>query len=227
MTPRRAAGPGPRTATLRSHPRAGQRPALSVALAAILSGVVIACGSATSSGSGLPESSASGGAAVRSGGPSVSFGPLPSGLVLPSIDPDATPHWHGATVLAMVHLGIADTEIQKAGDDLTTATNNQDLKAMWGAADGLAKLIDDLMPEVGFLNLDPETTPIQQLYLKSFPEISAGAKQLRDSITAGDANGIVAGSQGLARGLNDYGAVRDQLTDLFEQAVLQQRLYTR
>jgi len=226
MTPRRAAGPGPRTAPIRNQPRASQRVALAATVAVILSGIVIACGSAASSGSVAPAST-SGGAAAGSGEPSFSFGPLPSGLVLPSIDPDATPHWHGATVLAMIHLGIADTQIQKAGDDLTTATNNQDLKGMWGAADGLAKLIDDLMPEVGFLNLDPETTPVQQLYLKSFPEISAGAKQLRDAITAGDASAIVAGSQALAQGLTDYGPVRDQLQDLFEQAVLQQRLYTR
>jgi hypothetical protein len=172
-------------------------------------------------------SGASGASAPGSGGPELSFGPLPSGIVLPSIDPDATPRWPGATVLAVIHLTEADAQIQQAGQDLTTATNNQDLKAMWGAADGLAVLIDKLLPEVDRLGLSPDTQEIGKIYQKAFPELSSGAKQLRDSITAGDANGIVAGSQLIAQGLNDYGQVRGFLTDLFQQALLQQRLMTR
>jgi hypothetical protein len=235
MTSRRAAGPGPRTAALRSSPRASRAAALALVLAAFVATVVVACGSASSSRpSGSPAvagspggPAATGGGTASSGAPEVSFEPLPSGIVLPSVDPDATPGWPGATVLAVIHLTTADAQIQQAGQDLDTATSNQDLKAMWGAADGLAQLIDKLMPEVDRLGLSPETQAAEQIYQKAFPELSAGAKQLRDSITAGNTDGIIAGSQLIAQGLNDYAPVRGSLTDLFQQALLQQRLQTR
>ncbi len=236
MTARRAAGPGPRTTAPHRSPRAGRPTALAAAAAISLAAVVIACGSgqAVFQGSAVPgEASpvAASGGVVASGGASAagsfSFPPLPSGVVLPSIDPDATPHWPGATVLAVIHLTEADAQIQAAGADLNNATNNEDLKAMWGAADGLAQLIDKLMPEVDRLGLFPETQAAGQIYQKAFPELESGAKQLRDGITAGDSNAIVAGSQLIAQGLSDYAPVRDSLTDLFQQALLQQRLLER
>jgi hypothetical protein len=124
-------------------------------------------------------------------------------------------------------LGAADGEIQKAGDDLQAAAGNQDLKAMWGAADGLAKMIDGLMPNIDGLELYAGTKPAAVIYRKAFPELSAGAKQLRDAITDGNANGIVAGSQAIAQGLADYAPVRQLLGALVEQAVLQQRLLVK
>ena len=98
---------------------------------------------------------------------------------------------------------------------------------MWGAADGLATMINGLMPNIDRLEVYDGTKPAAAIYRKSFPELASGAAQLRDAITAGDANGIVAGSQMIAQGLADYGPVRDMLGDLVEQAVLQQRLYVR
>src|SRR6185295_5843725 len=110
-----------------------------------------------------------------------------------SAAPEASPErWPGTTVLAVIALGAADGEIRKAGDDLQKAADTQDLKAMWGAADGLAKMMDGLMPNLDRLTGEPATAGIEPLYRKAFPELAAGAKQLRDSITSGDAKGVVA-----------------------------------
>ncbi len=235
MIPHRVTGPGPRTVALRSAATGIRRLVLSAAVGVF----VVACGATGPAGSASPTQ-ATGAPALVAAAPSVDAGPAASGPVpgssvapgssaapLPSVDPNVQPKWPGATVLAVVHLGIADTQIQKAGEDLQTATNNEDLKAMWGAADGLAKLIDGLMPEVSRLDLAPDTQPIGKLYQKAFPELSAGAKQLRDSITSGDAQGVVAGSQAIAAAINDYAPIRSSIGDLFEAALLQQRLISR
>ena len=71
------------------------------------------------------------------------------------------------------------------------------------------------------------TRPAAAIYRRAFPELAAGAKQLRDAITSGDANGVVAGSQAIAQGLADYAPVRPMIGALVEQAIVQQRLLTQ
>jgi len=209
MTQRRATAPGPRTV-------APHRVHRFVAGPVLLALLVAACGASSIGPSRSP------GAVGGSAGPAL--GPGAPGA---SLAPDATPLWPAQTVLAVMALGAADGEIQKAGDDLQAAAGNQDLKAMWGAADGLAKMIDGLMPNIDGLELYAGTKPAAVIYRKAFPELSAGAKQLRDAITDGNANGIVAGSQAIAQGLADYAPVRQLLGALVEQAVLQQRLLVK
>jgi hypothetical protein len=194
-------------------------------LAPALAILVIACGSGPGpSGNAGPSATtpvvaAGSGSAAPS--PPAAGSPAPDGSVGPG---DSRPRWPGTTVLATIALGAADGEIQKAGIDLQNAVNAEDLKAMWGAADGLAKMIDGLTPNIARLEIYSETQAAAAIYRKAFPELAAGAKQLRDSITAGDANGIVAGSQAIQRGLADYAPVRAMIGALVEEAILQQRL---
>jgi hypothetical protein len=222
MTLERAAAPGPRTDALK-HPTpiTSRRRAGLLALAVVLAVVAVACGGTNPPGSphpstvGLPAASGSP-VAVGSPGSGASGNPDPS-----------PPRWPGTTVLAVIALGAADGEIEKAGVDLQAAADKQDLKAMWGAADGLAKMIDGLMPNLDRLEVYAGTTDVSRIYRQSFPELSGGAKQLRDSITGGDANGVVAGSQLIAKGLADYAPVRVLIAGLVEQAIVQQRLYLK
>jgi hypothetical protein len=217
MTPQRAAGPGPRTVALPRVIRsragrilAGPRPALVAGLLAIL---VAACGSTT-----LPSRS-----------PFVITGSAaPSGAPASGAAPGASqPLWPGTTVLATIAMGAADGEIQKAGADLQAAVEKQDLRAMWGAADGLAKMIDGLIPNIERLEIYEGTKEAAAIYRKALPQLSAGAKQLRDAITSGDSAGVIAGSQAIAKGLADYAPVRRIIAGLVEQAILQQRLLTK
>jgi hypothetical protein len=197
MTFTRAMAPGPRTIA----PTAAAR---SLLLALVLGATLLGCGAAPASPSAAAAS--------------------PSGA--PAAEPSVR-RWPGGTALAMIALGAADAQLQKAGADLAAAADKQDLKAMWGAADGMAKLIDELMPEVARLEDDVDTRAAGALYQKAFPQLSSGARKLRDAITAGDSAGILAGSQEIGRGLADYAAVRQVIGPLVEQAFLQQRLYTK
>lgn len=156
------------------------------------------------------------------------IGPRVSAAPGGSSGPDASPaRWPGTTVLATIALGAADGEIEKAGIDLAAAADKEDLKAMWGAADGLARMIDGLTPNIARLEIYPPTQPVAAIYRKAFPELAAGAKQLRDAITASDPNGIVAGSRQIEQGLVDYAPVRQLIGALVEQAIVQQRLLTQ
>lgn len=219
----RAAGPGPRTVALRNHrparPTVTQRgwsPLPGLALAAGLA-LLVACGTAT------PASTRPG----VSGGPVASAVPSGASSDGGAAGPSATPRrWASHAATSLIALAAADTELGKAGADLQGAVDREDLAAMRGAADGLATLVDKLIPNIADLEAEPTTQGIAGIYRASFPEISAGAKQLRDAITAGDASGILAGTQRILAGLKAYAPARDQLPDLVEQALTQQRLYT-
>lgn len=142
--------------------------------------------------------------------------------------PDPTPtRWPGTTVLAVMALGAADGEIDKARADLQNAADAQDLPAMRGAADGLAKMIDGLMPNIDRLDAYEGTKPVAAVYRAAFPEIAAGAKQLRDAVAAKDGPGITAGYVRLVEGIKLYGPIRKQIGGLVEQAIVQQRIYVK
>jgi hypothetical protein len=137
--------------------------------------------------------------------------------------PSATP-WPGGVVEAVVILGKADAGIQAAGADLGAAAASEDLDAMRGAADGLVTLLERLETQVPRIKDYAETAPAAAAYEQAFPDMLAGAKQVRDSITAGDAAGIAAGSQQLAKGLEKYREARRLIGPLVDQALLMQRL---
>ena len=213
MTPDRAAGPGPRTVAPPRVTRSGHGFVLAALVGALLA-TLTACGGPT-----LPSQPI----LVVEGSAPASAGQL-DGSAAPG---PSQPRWPGTTVLATIAMGAADGEIQKAGIDLQAAVEKQDLRAMWGAADGLAKMIDALMPNIDRMEIYEGTRPAAAIYRKALPQISAGAKQLRDSITSGDSAGVVAGSQAIARGLAEYAPVRRLIGALVEQAIVQQRLLVR
>lgn len=140
--------------------------------------------------------------------------------------PSAT-SWPGGVVEAVIILGKADAEIQAAGADLGAAAAYQDLEAMWGAADGLATLIEKLQRQVPRIADYPETAPAAAAYDAALPDMLAGASKVRDAITAKDASGIAAGSQQLARGLDKYREARRLIGPLVDQAFLMQRLLVK
>ncbi len=78
-----------------------------------------------------------------------------------TLGPKATP-WPGTVVEAVLFLGKADLEIKEAGADLGAAAASQDLKAMWGAADGLATLLErlqTLVPRIADYPDDRQSPP--------------------------------------------------------------------
>ncbi len=126
-----------------------------------------------------------------------------------------------------MNLALADAEIQAAGADLGAAAAYEDLEAMWGAADGLAKLLAKLQREVPRIADYPESAAAARAYEAAFPDMLEGATTLRDAITAGDAARIAAGSQQLAIGLQQYAVARREIGPLAERAMLMQRILVK
>ena len=117
--------------------------------------------------------------------------------------PKATP-WPSDVVESVLALAAADAELWKAGADIAKAADAKDVEAMWGAADGTVKLISAMMPNVESLEAYPHTAELGAKYRAAFEPMLAGATQLRDSITAGDAAGVVAGSKQIGQGITLY-----------------------
>jgi hypothetical protein len=163
------------------------------------------------------------GACAGTAGPSVAAPSAASPSASDAAGPEPT-RWPGTTVLATIALGGADGEIQKASADLGRAADATDLEAMWGAADGLAILLQNLTPNIERLEAYPPTAALAAKYRAAFPVMLEGAIQLRDGIRAADAAAIQAGSARLSEGLMLYTALRADLADLASQAALQQRL---
>jgi hypothetical protein len=192
--------------TARFSPAGPSRVPPVAAVLLVLAVLVGACGAAT-----VTSSPASPGASA--GGTPIGGGPAPS----------ATP-WPGDVVEAVVILGKADAQIQAAGADLGAAAAYEDLDAMWGAADGLATLLERLQTQPPRIKDYPETAAAAAAYEKAFPDMLAGARQLRDSIKSGDAAGIAAGSQQLSKGLEAYQDARRLIGPLVDRALLMQKL---
>jgi hypothetical protein len=202
---------GARGSAARVRPSA-PRPDRPVAALLLLVVVLVgACGAATVAPSGAPTPS---GTSASSGGSSQDgSGRQPS------------PTWWPAGVVeSIIGLGKADQQILNAGADLGAAAAYEDLPAMRGAADGLADLLKRLETLVDRIRDYPETAPLAASYDQSLPVMIAGATKMRDSIDAGDAAGLEAGSQQLAKGLELYAETRRILGPLVDQAILMQRL---
>lgn len=208
MTRNRVIGPGPRTIALHH--------AATLIASLLLAILVSACGT--------PVGPSASGPSPTIGLPGASGGGLPAGSPGVAGPGPTQPRWPGTTVLAVIALGAADGEIDKARADLQKAADAQDLPAMRGAADGLAKMIDALMPNLDRLDAYDGTRPVAALYRAAFPEISAGATQLRDAVAAGDGPGITAGYVRMVEGIKLYAPIRQQIGALVEQAIVQQRL---
>jgi hypothetical protein len=159
---------------------------------------------------------------ISSGAPSATDTPAGSG--------DATPKptsWPGTTASAVTALGASDTEIQKAATDLQQGVDSEDLPRMLGAAEGFAKLITEIQPNVDRLDRFDKLKPLAAAYRIAFPQLLKGSNDLRDALKSGNAAGIVTGVREINDGMKAYAAVRPLLADLVPQALEQQRLYTK
>ena len=181
-----------------------------VALVLLVALLVAACGASTSStAAGASPSDATGASASPDGSEAVGPSPTP---------------WPGGVVEAVVLLGKADAEIQKAGGDLGAAAAYEDLEAMWGAADGLTALLEKLQGQVDRIRDYPETAAAAKAYDAALPDMVAGATGIRAAIDAKDAAALATAVQQLATGTAAYAEARRQIGPLVEQAILMQRV---
>ena len=151
--------------------------------------------------------------------PSASASPDASGPV-----PKPTA-WPATTIEGTIALGAADAEIWKAGVDLRKAAENEDVELMWGAADGLVKLLEGIQPNVPRLQSYPATKDLGDELEVAYGMLHDAAAQIRDSITGGDSNGVVAGFTALTAAMDVYADSRPPLSDAAQQAIFMKRIF--
>ncbi|HEY0442702.1 MAG TPA: hypothetical protein VGC90_00615 [Candidatus Limnocylindrales bacterium] len=127
----------------------------------------------------------------------------------------------------MTTLGLVDKDVATLAGDLQKSADTEDLKLMLTASDSLAKAIDAATPSVNDLAAFPHTRDIANGYRTAFPLIHDGAKEIHDSLAAGNSAGVAPGFAKLHDGLAAYGQLRGSLSDLVEEALTQQRLYLK
>jgi hypothetical protein len=203
-------------ARLVARPPAGLLATLVIAL------LVVACGG-TASSNAPSASAAATTAPSASGDTSGSPGASPSGE---AEGPSPTP-WPGGIVEAVGLLGRADLEVQKAGGDLGAAAANEDLKAMWGAADGFVPLLEKMQGQVDRIRDYPETATAAAAYDTALADMLAGAKGIRDAIDAKDATALQGAVQQLGTGTAEYGEARKLIAPLVDRAILMEKVLVK
>jgi hypothetical protein len=186
--------------------------------AVVVALLVAACGGTTSSASAGPT-----------GAPSLSTdtaGSSSPGSSEAVAGPSPTP-WPGSVVEAIVLLGKADLEVQKAGGDLGAAAAYEDLKAMWGAADGFVPVLEKMQAQVDRIRDFPEAAAAVAAYDKALPEMLAGAKGIRDAIDSTDATALQAAVQQLGTGTADYAQARAAVAPLVDRAILMEKVLVK
>jgi len=135
-------------------------------------------------------------------------------------------HWPTTTIEGTIALGAADGEIWKAGVDLRRAAEAEDVEAMWGAADGLAKLIEGIEPNVPRLQSYSATKDLGDKLEVAYSQLHDAAVKIRDSITGGDSDGVVAGFTSLTGAIDTYANARPALSDATTQAIFMKRTFS-
>ncbi len=136
----------------------------------------------------------------------------------PTLGPDAT-IWPLDIIDGTIALAALDTEIKKAGADLITAANTQDLQLMLGAAQGLSDLAYQSLPNAQRLTTWPSTKAAGTSYLGVLGKIKSAADQLAAAIQNGDAPGITTGAQAVGAAIEAYRGVRGQIVELANMAL--------
>lgn len=131
--------------------------------------------------------------------------------------------WPSTTVEVTIALAAADAEIGKAFTDLNTAAETEDPELMRGAADGLAMLLESMMPRVSSLTNYPGTADLGSGLEASYGALHTSAVKIRDSIDSGDTGGVVTGFNQLAVAIDLYAGQRQALADAGTQAIFMKR----
>lgn len=181
-------------------------PACLVLALVALAVLVAACGGPGPSGAASPSGVAASPASPGAGSPR----PRPTG-------------WPGPVVLAIEALGVADTEIRKAINDLSTGIQTEDLALIRRAADGLAG-IDILTENVERIERYEPMQPMAAQFRTAIPQIDGAAEELRAAIDAGDGAAITAATQRLTEGLTAYVDLQPVLADWVNQSIEMRRL---
>lgn len=181
----------------------GRRSRLALVLLASTLAAVVACtGNSTGpTSSGTPTA----GEPFASGA-----GPLPT-------------HWPGNVIESTIGLGVADVSFAQIGKDLVAAVDAGDLAKLLTITNDVQPFLAANQKNIGPLQRYSETKSVGDRLAAAYAQMSAGMKQIHDSLAAGDGSGVTAGFATFSAGNTAYSAVRAELGNLVDQALEMKR----
>jgi hypothetical protein len=136
--------------------------------------------------------------------------------------PTAT-RWPPSVISGVLAIGATDSEIRKAGDDLQRAAAAEDIRLLYGAAGGLARLADAAIGNARALEAYPPTKSVGEKLRLAYTEMRTGSMHLRTGVELRNGLAITEGSRRIATAMRQYGELRPQIAELVPQALQMQR----
>lgn len=173
---------------------------------AFIVALVVACTSTTS-----PSPTVAG---PGSSNPAGSGGPNPA----------ATP-WPSNVVDGVIALGGADSQFEQIGSDLQNDVNTSNLTQMLTDTTNILTFLTATQKNIPLVQAYGPTKSVGDRLATAYAQMIAGVQQIHDSLAAGNGAGVTAGFSTFVAGNTAYGAVRQELGDLANQAVFMKRIY--
>lgn len=151
--------------------------------------------------------------------------PVPTPVPTPTagIPNPNTQIWPTDVISATIALAAMDNEVKKAGDDLTKAADTADLVLLLGAAEGLAKLAGDSIPNARILIGWADTKAVGDAYLPALTAIQVSAQGLATAVRGNDPAGVTSNSQSLGQAIGLYAKARPLIVDVADKALEMQK----
>jgi hypothetical protein len=151
-------------------------------------------------------------------------GPGASGIDGSGAAPNATP-WPSDVVDGIIGLGGADSQFQQIGNDLQNDVNTGNLAQMLTDTTNILTFLTGAQKNIPLVQAYGPTKSIGDRIAPAYAQMIAGVQQIHDSLVASNGAGVTAGFTTFVAGNSAYGAVRQELGDLVNQAVFMKRIY--
>jgi len=122
-----------------------------------------------------------------------------------------------------IGLGVADVSFAQIGKDLVAAVDAGDLAKLLTITNDVQPFLAANQKNIGPLQRYSETKSVGDRLAAAYAQMSAGMKQIHDSLAAGDGSGVTAGFATFSAGNTAYSAVRAELGNLVDQALEMKR----
>jgi hypothetical protein len=146
----------------------------------------------------------------------------PGATVQGSARPKPT-NWPTGTVEASIALGAANGEFTKMTDDIAAAVDAQDPARIATAMNDALAFLTGNQQNIAKLQDYPATKDLGDRLAPVYAKMIAGATQVRDGLTGGDAAAVEAGFTTFFEGSTEYAGLSSDVAAAAEQAVLMKR----
>jgi hypothetical protein len=140
------------------------------------------------------------------------------------LNPAATP-WPSNVVDGVIALGAADSQFEQIGSDLQNDVNTSNLTQMLTDTTNILTFLTATQKNIPLVQAYGPTKSVGDRIATAYAQMIAGVQQIHDSLAQGNGAGVTAGFSTFVAGNTAYGAVRQELGDLANQAVFMKRIY--